>query len=333
MSRYLPLSAAALLVLSLTGAGQAPAKKSALDKAALEFYARHVWAIGGELKITVLDPKPSADLPGFQDVIVRVSSPAASQDLKIFVSNDGAKIIQGSVYDINVNPFKKDYARLKPQGSPSFGTPGATVVIVGFSDMQCPHCKDEAKMLRENLLKAYPTQVRFYFKSLPLDSIHTWARPAAIAGQCVFHENAEAFWNYHDWVFDQQENLSKENLKDKVLEWAKGQKDLDGLRLGRCIDSRGTEKEIDAVVAEAKDLKVDATPTLFVNGRRVSHTDWDSLKQLIDAELAYQAVAKDAGEDCNCSTELPAPLGPTAPAARKASPAEPNTAPAAPKKK
>ena len=75
-------------------------------------------------------------------------------------------------------------------------------------------------MLRENLLKTYPKEVRLYFKDFPIDQIHPWARPAAIAGRCVFRQNPQAFWDYHDWIFDKQAEITPENLRAKVMEWA-----------------------------------------------------------------------------------------------------------------
>ena len=47
-------------------------------------------------------------------------------------------------------------------------------------------------MLRTNLLSAYPKQVRLYFKDMPLEQLHPWAKPAAMAGRCVFRQNAHA---------------------------------------------------------------------------------------------------------------------------------------------
>ena len=108
-------------------------------------------------------------------------------------------------------------------------------------------------------------------------------------------------------VYDHQESISKENLKDQVIEWAKSQKDLDALQLSRCIDQRLTEKDLDAEVAEGESVHIDGTPTLFINGRRLGPTVWEDLKRVIDTELAYQAIAKDAGEDCGCEVKLPAP--------------------------
>ena len=308
MSRSTLLSLTAALALALAGSAQNTAKKSAFDKAWLETYVRHLWVLDPELKVAISDPKPAADLPGFKEVTVRVAQGQASQQVMLLVSNDGAKIIEGNVYGAGSNPYKANLDKLKTQFQPSLGTPGAPVVLVEFSDMQCPHCKEEAKTIRENLIQIYPKQVRLYFKDFPLTSIHPWAKAAAMAGRCVFHNNASSFWDYHDWIFAQQDAITPENLRDKVMEWAKGQKDIDSLQLGRCIDDKATEKEVEASAEEAVALQVDGTPTMFINGRRLpAGPDWNTLKRVIDNEIKYQETAKDAGEDCGCETKLDAP--------------------------
>ncbi len=284
----------------------APDKKSALDKPTLEAYVRHLFVWGPQIKVDISDAKPAA-LPGMMEVNVRASAGNASQDVLFYITKDGQKIVQGSVFDVKDNPFKADLDKLKTDLQPNFGTPGAPVVLVLFSDFQCPYCKDEAKMLRGNLLSAYPKQVRLYFKDLPLEQIHPWAKSAAIAGRCVFKQNPSAFWDYHDWIYERQGDVTKENFRDKALEFAKG-KEIDSLQLGRCMDTRATEAEVDKSVGEARDLKVMSTPTLFVNGRRLpAQIAWPDLRQIIDKEIEYQKTAKNAGEDCGCEVKLPSP--------------------------
>lgn len=311
MSRSTILTVVAALAMALCVSGQNTAnKKNAFDKTWMETYVRHLWVLDPEYKVAIADPKPSADLPGFKDITVTVSQGAASQQITLLASSDGSKIVEGAVYGAGGNAYKPNLDKLTTQFTPSMGTPGATVVIVEFSDMECPHCKEESKTLSENLIKTYPTQVRLYFKDFPLTSIHPWAKAAAMAGRCVFHNNPGSFWNYLDWIFAQQDGVTPENLRDKIMEWAKGQKDIDVLQLGRCIDDKSTEKEVDDSAAEALALQVDGTPTLFVNGRKVPASaaeDWPTMKKLIDNEIKYQATAKDAGEDCGCETKLDLP--------------------------
>jgi len=285
---------------------KAPEKKSAFDKPTLEAYVRHLNVWGPQINVAIGDPKPS-DMPGFLKVVVHASAGQAAADFDYYVSKDGQKVVQGNLYDISQNPFKPELDKLRTDLQPSFGTPGAPVVLVEFSDFECPVCKEEAKVLRDNLLSAYPTQVRFYFEEFPIDQLHPWARAAAIAGRCIFRQNANAFWQYHDWIFAHQDEIKPDNLKDKVLEFAKD-KQLDLLQLARCMDNRETEAEVNKAQAMGREVGVGATPTLFINGRKVEgRRDWNTLRSIIDYEIDYQKVAHNAGENCGCEVTLPAP--------------------------
>lgn len=298
---------AAALLLAMAGIAQSPAKKSALDKATLEAYVRHLYVMDSGIVLKISDPKPS-DVPGFLDVGVHAAKGIQSTDFKFLISKDGSKILQASVFDVNNNPFKPDLDKLKTQGAPNFGTPGAPVVLVEFSDFQCPYCRAEAQELRKNLLAAYPTQVRLYFKTFPLESLHPWAKAAAIASRCAYKQNPDAFWAYHDWIFEHQAEITPENLKEKVLGWVKDVKGLDALQLGQCMDSKATEADVKQDQAEGQTLEINGTPTLFINGRRIAQTiDWANLKQIIDYEIEYQKTAKNAGEDCGCDLKLKLP--------------------------
>jgi protein-disulfide isomerase len=305
----------ALMAQSPSRKAAAPDKapvKVTIDKPKIEAYVRHLFVWPAPIEVTVGDPQPGP-LPGFYQVEVRGSQGEASQAETFYVSADGQKIIRGSVFDLEQNPFKSDLDKIKTDYQPSIGTPGAPVVLVEFSDFECPYCRGQAKMLRENLLATYPKEVRLYYLDFPLETLHPWAKSAAMMGRCIFHQNASAFWEYHDWIFDKQEEITPENLKDKVLEFAKG-KGIDGDQLSKCIDSRATEEEVNKTKTEGRALGVNSTPTLFVNGRRmVGGVQWPELQRVIDFEIGYQKTAKNAGEDCGCSIQLPMP-GVAAPA-------------------
>jgi protein-disulfide isomerase len=298
-----------------TPAAKAPpapaAKKSAFDKAELEAYLRHrnLWP-AAEVKVEIGDPKPSQQLPGMLEVTVRLTWSGGSLDDLYLISKDGQKIVKGDVFDIAQNPFKPDLDKLKTQFQPSFGTPGASVVIALFGDFECPACKPEAKMLRDNLLSAFPTQVRLYFKDYPLEQLHPWAKMASIAGRCVYRQNPLAFWEYFDWIYEHQTEITTDNLQPKVVEFAKGKEnDIDVLQLTRCLEARASEAEVDKNIADARALQVMATPTMFVNGRRLQgQMDWPRLEKIVENEIEYQKTAKNAGEDCGCEVKVPSPL-------------------------
>jgi len=303
-----PLFSSLLAALLLVAAGSAQSdKKSAFDKAYLELYVRHLWILLPTDTVTVGDPKPS-DVPGMQEIRVKIARGPASGEELLYVTKDGTRILQGNSFDVTNNPFKKDLDKLKTSFQPSLGTPGAPVVIVLFSDFQCPHCKVEATMLRQNLTSTFPTQVRLYFIDFPIENLHPWARAAANAGRCVFHQDPGSFWEYYDWIYGHQETITVDNFKQIVSIWAKDRKDIDTLQLTGCMDSKETDKEVTAEVAKAQELEINGTPTIFVNGRRVPNSvDWPSLKAMIDNEIEYQKVAKNAGEDCGCELKLDVP--------------------------
>lgn len=283
-----------------------PAKPQ-IDKAKLEAWVRHLFVWPAQIQIEVADPKPGP-MPGFYEVSVRGSQGNASQEETFYVSSDGQKIIRGNFFDLAQNPFKTDLDKIKTDYQPNFGTAGAPVVLVEFSDFECPYCREEAKILRENLAATYPKEVHFYYADYPLESLHPWAKDAAIAGRCIFHQNAGAFWDYHDWIFAGQDQISPDNLKDKILEFAKGKAGIDAPQLSKCMETRVTESEVERTKAEGRSLEVNSTPTLFVNGRRmVGSVPWADLKRVIDYEIEYQKTAKNAGEDCGCSISLPMP--------------------------
>ncbi len=144
-------------------------------------------------------------------------------------------------------------------------------MIAEFSDYECPYCREAAKTLRENVLRDYPTQVHVYFFDFPLVVMHPWAKPAAIAGRCVFRQSASAYWDFHDWIFENQKDITPENLKEKVLGFAGTKsKDIDAAQLTSCMDTKATEPEVDKTLAMGQSLNVNQTPTTFINGRRLA---------------------------------------------------------------
>jgi len=301
------LAGVALLLLAGAAAAADEAPKSAFDKSTLESYVRYMLMWGPPITVSISDPQPS-ELPGMKEVTIGGSAGQAAREMVLYISDDGQKIVQGNVLDVGRNPFQDNLDKITTFLQPSMGEPGAPVTLVVYSDFQCAYCKQEAEALRQNLPKSYPEQVRLYFKDFPLESIHPWSKAAAIAGRCVFNQSGDAFWDYHDWIFGRQQEITPTNLRSKLMEFAGQQGSLDTLQLGRCFDERLTEKDVDETIAEGRALLVNSTPTLFVNGRRfTTQVPWDNLRQIIDFELESGNLFGGGDEEC-CTVELPTPL-------------------------
>jgi len=276
---------------------------STLDKVHMEAYVRHLLAVIPEVQVKIDDPKP-AGTSDLQEIDVHFSYQGRTQDEVFYITKDGQHIVRGVVYNLAQNPFQEDLDKLKTNGTPSFGPATAPVTLVEFGDFECPNCKEEAKTLRDNVPSQFASQAHVYFKDFPLEQIHPWAKAAAIAGRCIYHQSPAAFWKYHDWIYEHQSEIQPDNLKPQVMDFAKTAQDIDGMKLGQCIDTKATEAEVDASLAEGRALHVDATPTLFVNGRRlVGNYPWQNIEQIINGEVNYQKTAQNTAPKSEKSSE------------------------------
>jgi protein-disulfide isomerase len=285
---------------------KAAAPTNALDKGDLEFYVRHLFVWGPQINVEVGEYKESA-VPGMLEVDVIGSFEKSAQTKTFFVSKDGQHVLQGASYKIDDNPFRAALDKVDNTGAPAFGTEGASVMITAFSDFQCPYCAKEAKLLRSQLKDEYSDKVRVYFRDFPLTHMHPWALTAAIGGQCIQGQSPEAFWVYHDWVFENQKTFTVENFTAKSVEFM-ADKGVDVAKLKSCIDSRETLKVVEMSLDEGRAAGVNSTPTVFVNGRKVpTGMQWTQLKSVIDFELEYQKVTHNSGDDCGCAMDITLP--------------------------
>ena len=303
------LLACSLLCLTILAQSRNDAPKSAspaVDKVKLEAYLRYLELWVPDVNVKIDDPKPVAGMPGFNTVVAHLSYKTASMDLTYYVSDDGRKVFKGDIYDLTKSPFQTALDALKTENQPSYNGAGAAPLnLLVFGDFQCPFCKAEATTLRQQIPATFPGKVRVYFMDFPLDSIHPWARPASIAGRCILRQNSDSFWKFHDWIYDVQTDVTPENFNAKLMEWA-AKNGVDSVQLGRCVDSKATEAEVNRTVEMGRALGVDATPTLYLNGRKLvdQMAQWPTLQQLITLEMDHQAkVAKEA-EKC-CVVEIP----------------------------
>jgi protein-disulfide isomerase len=140
------------------------------------------------------------------------------------------------------------------------GPAAAPVTILEWSDFQCPFCKNAQDVLAR-LLAEYPDSLRLVFKDFPLRS-HDRAVPAAVAARCAGAQGR--FWEYHDLLFVAQPAFARDDL----LGYAR-RLGLDVPAFTGCLD---TGQFRDAVVAdqrEGREAGVRATPTFFINGRKI----------------------------------------------------------------
>ena len=163
---------------------------------------------------------------------------------------------------------------------PSLGPEDAEIVLVEFSDYQCPFCKRWHDQVYQPLLAAYPGQIRLVYRNLPLTSIHPDAMSAAVAALCA--EEQGAFWPYHDKLFSDEYGLGR----DAYTRYA-ADLELDAPSFEACLDSGKFDQYLQDDMDFSLNLGVRSTPTFFINGLPVVGAQpLDVFKQVIDRELA-----------------------------------------------
>ncbi len=138
------------------------------------------------------------------------------------------------------------------------GNPKAPVMIVEFSDFQCPYCREVQTTLK-NLLTKHDGQIALAYRDLPLKDIHPQAPLAAEAGRCAGEQGK--FWEYHDLLLANPNKLDRPGL----LEQARSLK-LDEKQFDSCITAEKYKGQIQLDIQDALRAGVSGTPGFFING-------------------------------------------------------------------
>jgi protein-disulfide isomerase len=144
---------------------------------------------------------------------------------------------------------------------PPRGEPAAPMVILLFSDFQCPSCAKAEATLKE-VRDAFPKDVQVIFKHSPLPDhpdaplAHELAVEAARQGK---------FWEMHDLLFANQAKLKRADLDGYAQKLG-----LDMQAVSKALDGRTHRAVVERDLIEARGLGITSTPTIFLNGRRAA---------------------------------------------------------------
>ncbi|MFZ1720872.1 MAG: DsbA family protein, partial [Microgenomates group bacterium] len=101
------------------------------------------------------------------------------------------------------------------------GPEDAPITIVVFSDFECPACKATEPLIKQ-VVADFDGSIRYVYRHFPLDSIHPNARAASEASEVA--ASFDKFWEFHDKLFEAQEEWSKisnnDDLQEKFAEYA-----------------------------------------------------------------------------------------------------------------
>ncbi len=148
----------------------------------------------------------------------------------------------------------------------AMGDPNAPVVIVEFTDYQCPFCQRHSSQTLPILVQEYIDTGRVYYimKDLPLDQLHPQARDAAVAARCAGQQ--EMYWEMHDILFEgQQEWGNSPDLPTTFLSYAT-QLSLNTDSFATCLNDPAIADAVQDNFEEASSFGISGTPFFFVDG-------------------------------------------------------------------
>jgi protein-disulfide isomerase len=229
--------------------------------------------------------------PGLSKVTVLVAEKQTAQQIAtliFFVTPDGKHLIaQDTVLDFGANPYTNNYRILQQRADgPSRGATAKQFELVEFADFQCPHCK-EAQAVAERLVQDFP-QAHFVFENFPLVNVHPEAYTAASWGACVAQQGgSDPFFKYAGSVFDAQNDLAGQGA-EQALRNATTAAGADPDKISACATSPAGKNAVDASMRLGRELDVNETPTLFIDGRAVPMlaVSYDQLKTIIEYQFS-----------------------------------------------
>lgn len=168
------------------------------------------------------------------------------------------------------------------------GDPNAPVVIVEYSDYQCPFCQRHFSQVWPQLQKYIDDGTVLYaFKDFPLTSIHPQAPKAAEAARCAGAQ--DAYWDMHDRLFANQQEWSGQAGAVDIFKRYAGELKLDQAAFDQCLDSGQQAAAVEANLQQGLSVGVRGTPGFFVNLTPLPGAyPIEAFQQLIQQELDQQ---------------------------------------------
>jgi protein-disulfide isomerase len=140
------------------------------------------------------------------------------------------------------------------------GDEKAPITLVEYGDYQCPHC-GAAYPIVKRVQKHFGKKLRFVFRNFPLVQAHPMAQSAAETAE--FAAARGKFWEMHDAIFENQQNLSVEFLVELTEQLG-----LSGAALAKSLKSEEYAEKVRSDFMSGVRSGVNGTPTFFINGHR-----------------------------------------------------------------
>jgi protein-disulfide isomerase len=277
----------------------------------IEHQVRTYYTIPADVKVTVGNITPSTEWSGYDNVSVTIDGGNGKpKEYQFLLSKSRDTMLRMTKFDLTKDSFADLMSKIDVKGRPIRGAKDAKVVVVNFDDYECPYCAAMHRALFPEILKEYGDRVTFIYKDYPLSEIHPWAIHAAVDANCLAAQNADAYWDFADYIHANKKEVDGEKTPGARLEAIdkitvqQGQKhNLDVAKLQACVKDQN-EDAVRASMKEGDEIGVNATPTLFINGQKI-----DGVVSVSELRMALDSALKDAGQPVPNHTQTAAVPG------------------------
>ena len=171
-------------------------------------------------------------------------------------------------------------AKVDLANTPLRGLPNAPVVLVEYADYECPYCQQMEPVL-DRIEAEYKGKVALAYKDVPLP-MHPRAPKAAEAAHCAGAQGK--YWEYHDRLYSSKQ-LEVPQLKEHARAL-----NLDTAAFDKCLDSGQQAGVVKTQMAEGQALKLQGTPSFFINGRFINGgPSYEALRQIVEEQLSISS--------------------------------------------
>jgi len=263
----------------------------------IDHQVRAFYTLPAEVKVTVGAIVPGGDIAGYDTVAVALDGDGKHKEFTFLLSKDRNTLLRVTKFDLTKDAYAELMSKIDVAGRPMRGAKSAKVVVVNFDDFECPFCSRMHATLFPDILKEYGDRVTFIYKDDPLTEIHPWALHAAIDANCLAAQNADAYWDFADYIHANKKDVDSEKTPgarfeavDKITAEQGLKHNLDATKLQACIKAQN-EDAVRASMKEADALGVNGTPALFINGQKI-----DGAVPPAEVRAALDAALRDAGQ-------------------------------------
>ena len=289
----------------------------------IERQLRVTYNVPGGVKISMSAPRAS-EFPNYDATTVTFDGEGNKQNYEFLLSKDQKTLMRLTKIDITKDPYQEIINKIDVKARPVRGNPNAKVVMVNYDDFECPFCSRVHSTLFPQLLKEYGDRVAFIYKDFPLSEIHPWAIHASVDANCIAAQNADAYWDFADYIHSNQSVVNKEANRDAQfaaldhIALNEGVKfKLDSAKLQACVKDQKSDV-VTASVKEGEALGVTGTPTMFVNGEMMDGArSLAEIRSLFDSALQRAGVPPGSQKPASAAPAAPQPSASAGSAAQK----------------